>query len=407
MPPRIQSSRRLHLNRKADARRQLKTRRRAQRRLATRPGRSVAGKAQRQLQKYRNGSKLALAITALLMMIVTSAAAERNTTSKAAGAASDPAASLDEATTGLRDLFLSAYGFLPKILLALGVIVVAAVLTRLIRRILRHYLKSWSRASAVSAMSSVLIFVFAFGVAVSVIVEDAAALAGSLGLAGLALSWALQTPIESFTGWLLNSFKGYYKIGDRIEVGEVFGDVYKIDVLTTTVWEAGGPDKSVKGAQPTGALITFPNSEVLRANIINYTKDFPYVWDEITQGITNESDVQYSIALFERVAKQVVGVAMQEAARRYSSLLESRGLDFDIATEPQVFVSNAEAWTNFTVRYLVPARERRKWSTRIVEAITAEIAKPQHIGKVAVSYPRTQVEFVESKQAGGRRRHAG
>ena len=32
-------------------------------------------------------------------------------------------------------------------------------------------------------------------------------------------SLPLQTPIESFTGWLLNSFRGYYRVGDRIEVG--------------------------------------------------------------------------------------------------------------------------------------------------------------------------------------------
>jgi small-conductance mechanosensitive channel len=64
-------------------------------------------------------------------------------------------------------------------------------------------------------------------------------------------------------------------VGDRIAVGDVFGDVYRIDVLTTTVWEAGGPGKPVSAAQSTGALITFPNWEVLRSNIINYSRDFP------------------------------------------------------------------------------------------------------------------------------------
>lgn len=55
-----------------------------------------------------------------------------------------------------------------------------------------------------------------------------------------AASWALQTPIESFTGWLLNAFRAYYGVGDRVAVGDVFGDVFSIDILTTTVWEAGG-----------------------------------------------------------------------------------------------------------------------------------------------------------------------
>jgi small-conductance mechanosensitive channel len=70
------------------------------------------------------------------------------------------------------------------------------------------------------------------------------------------------------------------------------GDVYRIDVLTTTVWEAGGPGKSVTGAQPTGAMITFPYWEVLRSNIVNYSREFPYVWDEVTVAIANESDLE-------------------------------------------------------------------------------------------------------------------
>jgi small-conductance mechanosensitive channel len=151
------------------------------------------------------------------------------------------------------------------------------VLTSIVRPPLRRLLASWTRANAISALAGVLIWILAISAALSVIVGDPRTLLGSVGLIGLALSWALQQPIESFTAWLLNSFRGYYRVGDRIAVGDVFGDVYRIDFLTTTVWEAGGPDKPVQGAQPTGALVTFPNSEVLRANVTNYTRDFPYV----------------------------------------------------------------------------------------------------------------------------------
>ena len=92
---------------------------------------------------------------------------------------------------------------------------------------------------------------------------------GRSGLVGLALSWALQTPIESFTGWLLNSFQGYYRVGDRIEVADVFGDVAEIDLLTTTVWELGGPQRTgfIHAEQPTGRdKFEDQNFHDLRAN---------------------------------------------------------------------------------------------------------------------------------------------
>jgi small conductance mechanosensitive channel len=218
---------------------------------------------------------------------------------------------------------------------------------------------------------------------------------GALVLAGLALSWALQTPIESFTGWLLNSFKTYYRIGDRIEVGDIFGDVYQIDVMTTTVWELGGPDKDVRGAQPTGALVTFPNSEVLRSSIINYTRDFTHVWDEVSVGVANESDLAYAMAVVQQAAAEIVGSMMEAPAREYARLLEERRLMFDVATQPTVYVSPTESWTNLIVRYLVPARERRKWATELVLGIGRAFARPEHQGRIIPAYPRTRVELVD------------
>jgi len=178
------------------------------------------------------------------------------------------------------------------------------VATRFIRPVVRRVTRGWERANALGVLLSLSIWLLALGIAVSVIAGDIRALIGSIGLVGLALSWALQTPIESFTGWLLNSSRGYYRVGDRIAVGEIFGDVYRIDALTTTVWEYGGPDRAggamVTAEQPTGRLITFPNNEVLAGSIVNYTRDFPYVWDELTVPVGNRSDLDYAMEVLKR-----------------------------------------------------------------------------------------------------------
>ena len=174
-------------------------------------------------------------------------------------------------------------------------LVVAGLLVRIVRIVLSLILRSWERSNAFTALAGVVIWLLALGIATAVLVGDIRALVGSLGLVGLALSWALQTPIESFTGWLLNSFHGYYRVGDRVAVGDVFGDVYRIDFLTTTVWEYGSPSTSpggIRAEQPTGRLITFPNHEILTGAVVNYTRDFPYVWDELVVAVAPESDLE-------------------------------------------------------------------------------------------------------------------
>lgn len=409
------------------------SRRRTLRGARRRPSRYGSGTlrrgAQRRLSRFKQGTALTVAVTGMALLLLGGDGAAQQPpvegapvdtllvqspagdtlgaladTAAADTAPADPGRAVSEATGTLRRLAEDAYGILPKVLIALALLVLAALLARIARGVLRRLLGQWERADATAAMVAVGIWLVALGTALSVIVGDPRALVGSVGLFGLALSWALQVPIESFTGWLMNSFRGYYRIGDRIGVGEVFGDVAQIDFLTTTVWEAGGPDKPVQGAQATGALITFPNSEVLRANIVNYTRDFPYVWDELVVGIANESDLRASMELVRQVADHVVGNSMADAAERYGELLRRAGLAYEVATRPEVYASAADAWMNVTVRYLVPARERRRWSSDLFTAVTEMMAA--HPREIIGAVPRQIVQnipapgWVEARERG-------
>lgn len=359
--------------------------------------------ARRRLQRFRQGSILAVAVTAVLLMLwgAETLNGQETTTAPPAvtaerPAATDPGAALEEATTTVRDLLLAFYGLLPKIAIALVLLAAATLLSALARRLLRRTLSHWERVDAITALVRIGVFVVAIGAALSVLAGDARALLGSVGLVGLALSWALQTPIESFTGWLLNSFRTYYRVGDRIEVGEVFGDVYRIDILTTTVWEAGGPGKAVAGAQATGAMVTFPNWEILRSNIINYSREFPYVWDEVTVAVSDESDLPYTVRVLQRVAADVVGKCMGEPAEEYRRLLQRARVSLDAEDTPRVFVSLGESWTDCTIRYVVPARERRRWSSDLLVALSVELARPEHAGRIVPGYRRTEVRVDEA-----------
>ena len=353
---------------------------------------------------------LAVALTALLLMVWggpldlqgqegagAPAAAEEQ--APAAGEPvvpdADPEEAVGQATETVRQLALNFYAFLPRLLLVLILLGIAALVGRLARFTLERTLGRWERAAAITAVTRLVIFLVAGVAALSILAGDVRAVVGSVGLLGLAASWALQTPIESFTGWLLNSFRRYYRVGDRIAVGDVFGDVYRIDILTTTVWEAGGPGKAVAAAQATGALITFPNWEVLRSNVVNYSRDFPYVWDEIAVNVANESDLDYCAKVLEATARRALGGQMEEAAQRYEQLLRAERLKFDVDDVPRVYLSGADAWTVCTIRYLVPIRSRRAWASTMLLEVSRELARPEHQEKIRSVYPRTEVMLRE------------
>lgn len=307
----------------------------------------------------------------------------------------------DEALSAIQNLWNSFFYNLPKILIALGALLLAWLIVRLVKTLLRKSIGHWHSSGAIITLITISIWLLAIGITVSIVAGDIRALVGSFGLIGLALSWSLQTPIESFTGWLLNSFQGYYRVGDRIRVGEVFGDVYRIDFLTTTVWEIGAPYAPgfVQAEQPTGRMVTFPNNEILSGTVINLTGDFPYVWDELSVAVANESNLKIAADVIENVASDLLGNYMMEPARQYGKLLERVGISDSVSEKPQVFVSLEDSWTNITTRYLVGARERRKWKSDLTFKITQELNKPEYTGIIIPVYPRQQVQFINPEGA--------
>jgi small conductance mechanosensitive channel len=80
-----------------------------------------------------------------------------------------------------------------------------------------------------------------------------------LGAAGLAVGLALQGSLSNFAaGVLIVAFKPY-KVGDFIEAGGVSGSVEEVQIFTTVL------------KSPDNKRIIVPNSQVMAAEIVNYS----------------------------------------------------------------------------------------------------------------------------------------
>ncbi len=109
----------------------------------------------------------------------------------------------------------------------------------------------------------------------------------SFGLVAAAFTLTMQDVAKNFAGGLSILFNRIYRVGDRIEIGSKKGDVIDIDIFYTTIMEI---NEWVSAEQPTGRLSIIPNSYVLTNITNNYTKDFDFLWDEISLPITYSSD---------------------------------------------------------------------------------------------------------------------
>ncbi len=176
-----------------------------------------------------------------------------------------------------------------------------------------------------------------------------------MGATGAGLAIALSPVIVSLAGWMLVTWSSLFQVGDRIQIGEVIGDVVDIGMLRTTLLEIGN---WVDGDQPTGRTVTIAHAAVFKDPVFNYTKASAYVWDEFTVPVAYgpkwERAQQVALSAVAEYAADI-----EPRARVDMKELPGMTLVGMPETRPQVYIRLTEHWVACTVRYVVDARSRR------------------------------------------------
>jgi len=186
---------------------------------------------------------------------------------------------------------------------------------------------------------------------------------------------ALQDMFKSLVGGIVIFLTGIYRVGDRIEVNSKSGDVMDIGILYTTLMEM---KEWVLGDQPTGRLSAIPNSYVLSSTVNNYTKDHPYIWDEITIPITYDSDWSEAISKIANITERETKVVTQAAEKSVSKLGE-RYYTSKWSIEPAVFLRLTDNWIEFNIRYITDVRQRREIHTNLSRMLLEEIQDSEKV----------------------------
>jgi small-conductance mechanosensitive channel len=236
------------------------------------------------------------------------------------------------------------------------------------------------------------IFRLGFGIAglaaaLGVLTQQWVGLLFSLGIVGFAVTFALQQPLFSLIGWLYIMLKQPYHVGDRVAIEDSKGDVVEVSFLVTTLWEINGG--LVSSNQPSGRIITLPNSVVLSAHVKNYTRsEFPYVWNELTMQVAYETDIEFATDLMADVADEYLGDEMAARIGRYRDRIAETPVELEVQDRPSVNIVQQESWVEFRLRYLVhPRRGQRVKNELYKRILTAFNEHPERV-KFPVSRSR-------------------
>lgn len=265
--------------------------------------------------------------------------------------------------------------FQEKILLSAVAILVLVILRwLLIRLVVRRFEDGLARYQWKKTITYVLTFL---GVAVilGIWLEAGQSFATYIGLVSAALVVALQDPITNMVGWAFIFWRRPFEVGDRIQIGEIQGDVVDLRLFQFSMMEVGN---WVAADQSTGRIIHTPNRKVFSSEIANYTKGSDYIWNEIPVLITFESDWRKAKELLQSIADQHTMEIDQQVEQSFKRASEQYYLKYNKLT-PAVYTSVKDSGVLLTIRYLHEPRQRRNYEQILWEAILAEFARHDDI----------------------------
>jgi small-conductance mechanosensitive channel len=202
----------------------------------------------------------------------------------------------------------------------------------------------------------------------------------------------LQQVVTAIAGYFVILRGSTFTVGDRISMGGVRGDVLRLGFIQTTIMEMGQPP-SVQGADPamwvksrqfTGRIVTVSNAKIFAEPVFNYTRDFPFIWEEMALPITYQADRGQAEAILLEAAKRhaVDPDAMPVEAKAH--LQERFGVDpIDLA--PRVFYRITDNWLELTVRFILGTHQIRGAKDAMSRYILGEL-EAADIGIASATY---------------------
>lgn len=274
-----------------------------------------------------------------------------------------------------------------KITITLIAIFIVIIVAYLIKKNIPQYLHSNQSKYRVHKLINLLSYMIIVIIIVNVYSKNLTHLSVFAGITGAGLAFAMKEIIVSFAGYIEITFARFYKVGDRILLGGIKGDVIDIGFLRTTLMEMGS---WVDGDLYNGRITKVANSFVFKEPVYNYSADFPFVWDEIKVPIKTDGDFEWATTEFYTILSEVQADYEKKATLYWEKMTEKLMIE-NAQVEPMVKMTFNENWITFTLRYVVDYKKRRDVKDLISRKVLSMIRNSN--GKVQVATSSSEVRL--------------
>ena len=217
------------------------------------------------------------------------------------------------------------------------------------------------------ALWSLVIVVIGFAFA-----SELGSLVTFAGLLTAGIAVAMQSVLVSIVGYFFLIGKYGIRVGDRVQIGEVAGEVIDLGLVRMHLMELGG--KGTSG--PTGRVVAFANSVVFQvaSGLFKQIPGVNFGWREVVmtlpQGVDSAAMKGQLIAAVTEALKDYSGELLRQTQEIERATLSSSAGD----AQPQVQLHFSGAGVEAHVRYPVHLQHAAEIEERVTEALAKVIS---------------------------------
>ncbi len=260
-----------------------------------------------------------------------------------------------------------------KILFTFLVIGFSLLLRAIIGRIINNKVSKLNAKYLWRQTSNYIVTIFALLNLTVIWFEGYKSIISLLSLVSAAVILVSKEPIQNFLAYFVIIWRSLFEVGDRIEIGNVHGDVMDFGLMYITLAEVGN---WVQGDEPTGRIIKIPNSKIFIETVANYSRGASAIWNEVEITFTFNSNHEKITKLLREIVYEVSLKLTNEDIAELKNNFEE--LLFPIH-EPNVTFELEKGKITYTLRYICSFYKRRESESRLWNIVLSKLSNQSDI----------------------------
>ena len=194
---------------------------------------------------------------------------------------------------------------------------IARFVARQLRKILTNRNVDPTVVKFVSSLSYYAIIVMTLVAVLGQLGVQTASIVAIIGAAGLAVGLALQGSLSNFAAGVILIIFRPFKVGETVIINNQKGVIDSIQIFSTSI------------VTPTNELVVIPNSQVVGANIINYTR-LPERRLDLVVNVGYDSDIRKVYEVLKQAVDKTSNILTNKEPTIRLDQLDASSMNFNV-----------------------------------------------------------------------------